>query len=314
MQFRQIGFLAGALCSTMLLASTPACADRMNVRVRWEAGAGGSAAGYRIHMRYANDFYGEPLDVGLPEAEESGAMSAVVKSVDGSQDYAFAVTAYAADGTESSLSNEGLLRAADVVRPSCNELRCDGNGCVPAAAPDRVACFEGDPCAVGVCAGGTCAVSADAPVPLELGVGAFKIAPAGRKQKRLAGRAVLPLGTAVAEPFADAKIEVRDASSGALVYLASVSGSDFGLKRRQSTFVYPKKRRVRAPAGANGLKHASVRVGTGGSVLTVRAASVDLARLAGDDALMWVVRLGDRCARAVDVACGPMRRGRMRCR
>jgi hypothetical protein len=129
----------------------------------------------------------------------------------------------------------------------------------------------------------------------------------------LVARAWLPVGSADGESLQDATFEVRDASTGVLLYQASVAGSDFGLKRRSSTFVYPHKRRGRAPFGANGLKRVGVSVGDVGTQVSIKASSLDLARLGGEESLSWVVRLGDRCVRAPEVACGKMRRGRMRC-
>lgn len=309
---RRLTFLAGALSAALLLLGAPVHAERVDVRVSWESGSGGDVAGYRIYTRYAGDVYDAGLDVGLPSGD-GGAMSAVVKHVDGSQDSAFAVTAYWADGTESTLSNEGFTRAAGTLRPVCAELRCDSSGCASAASPDGLGCFDGDPCAVGVCAAGACVASGNSPA-LNLEVSKFQVTRAAHNRKRLVARAQLPLGTAIAEPFQDATIEVRDASTGVLFYQAFVRGSDFALKRGRSTFVYRgKRRRGHAPSGVNGLKHVGVRIGEGGSELTVRASAVDLARLAGDDALTLVVRLGDRCAQAAAIACGPMKHGRMRC-
>lgn len=287
----------------------------MGVRVRWQQSEGSveDVKGYKVHMRFAGDVYDKGVDVGMPKADDNGILSAVVKRVDGNQDYAFAVTAYGHGSTESPISNEAVLRAASTLRPVCAELRCDSSGCSPVTSPDGLGCFSDDPCAVGVCAGGNCAVSSDAPVPLELEVANFKIAPAAKKRKQLTARARMPIGAAVGEPFEDATFEVRDASSGVLFYQASVSAESFGLKRKQGSYVYPSKRRHRAPAGANGLKHVGVWVGDGGGEVSVKATSLDLARLASNESLTWVIRLGNRCVRAPEVACGKMRRGQMRC-
>jgi hypothetical protein len=305
---RRLAFLAGALSATLL--PSPAHADRIQVRVRWMRAAG-DVAGYRVYARYAGDVYGDPIDVGMPAAD-GDTLSTVVKRVDDTQDYAFAVTAYWSDGSESSLSNEGFLRA-DVVRPVCAELHCDSNGCNPVAAPDGIGCFDDDPCSVGVCAAGSCVVTEGGKSALDLQVDHFKVGPTAGRVKGLQARATLPLGDAITEPFPDTSVEIRDASTGVLFYRGMALGSDFALKRRQNAFVYPKKRRRRAPAGTNGLKHVAMRVGAGGSALTVRARALDLRRLAADDSLMWVVRVGDRCMRALEVSCGSMKHGRMRC-
>jgi hypothetical protein len=307
------GLFTAAFLATVVLSASAARADRIAVRVRWHASDTGAVAGYRVYARATGDFYGEAHDVGLPRAAADGTISAVVSGLDSASDYAVAVTAYAEDGRESALSNEGRLYAAGQVRPTCSELRCDSvQDCVPADSPAGLGCYDGDPCSVGSCAAGTCVLTADAPAPLALGVDRFKVAPAGRKRKRLAARATLPLELAAAAPFESARIELRDATDR-LLYFATVSGDAFGPKRRGSAVAYPKRRRSRAPAGANGLRQVVLGPGREGSEILVRAASPDLARLTGKDRLMWVVRLGARCAQALDLGCGPMRRGRMRC-
>ena len=278
--------------------------------MRW-TNASGDVAGYRVYTRYAGDVYADPIDVGMPHNDDD-TVSVVVKHVDDTQDYAFAVTAYMHDGSESPLSNEGFLRA-NVLRPVCAELQCGSSGCAQVAAPDGLGCFDGDPCAVGVCAAGGCAVSGGVKAPLDLAVENFKVGPAGRKQKRLIANATLPLGDAVPAPFPDTSIELRDASTGVLFYRGVAPGKKFARRRRTNTFVYRGRRGRHATAGVNGLKHMAMEVGMGGSALTVRARAVDLRRLAGDDSLMFVVRVGDRCVRSLDLTCGEMKHGRMRC-
>jgi hypothetical protein len=204
-------------------------ADRMSVRVRWQASLAESVTGYRLYARAAGEFYDKPVDVGMPRTEKDGTLSALVKGLDSAADYAFAVTAYGKGGVESNLSNEGLLYAAGQVRPTCSELRCTSlQGCAPVDSPEGLGCYDGDPCSVGACSAGACVGAAEAPAPLELTVSDFKVAPAGRKRKRLTARATLPVGVAAAEPFENATIEVRD-SGDRLLYFATVSSESFGL-------------------------------------------------------------------------------------
>ena len=55
--------------------------------------------------------------------QRDGTVHALLPDIERTNDYAFAVTAYTADGTESTLSNELVLYAPGV-HAACTELRC----------------------------------------------------------------------------------------------------------------------------------------------------------------------------------------------
>jgi hypothetical protein len=81
-------------------------------------------------------------------------------------------------------------------------MRCDSAGCNAVAAPDGLGCFDDDPCSVGVCAAGSCAVTDGGKTALDLQVDKFKVGPAGGRVKGLQA-ATLPSATR-SEPFPQA--------------------------------------------------------------------------------------------------------------
>jgi len=70
-----------------------------SVTLKWDASSGPGTAGYKIHYGTSSRNYDTIIDVG-------NYTSATIASLDGNQNYFFAVTAYDTDGKESGYSDE----------------------------------------------------------------------------------------------------------------------------------------------------------------------------------------------------------------
>src|SRR5262245_34265885 len=89
-----------------LVVPAVASAAQYQARVRWMPGGTEPVAGYRIYQRTLGGVYGEPIDAGLPAPATDGTFDHVWPNLDTALGYAFVVTAYLTDGTESLASNE----------------------------------------------------------------------------------------------------------------------------------------------------------------------------------------------------------------
>src|SRR5262249_1733128 len=125
-------------------APTIAVAETFAVRLRWQPSADPSVSGYRAYVRRLDPSYGPPQDLGLPALEIDGTLSSILGGLDAASGYAFALTAYLADGTESGLSNELEVPALSTP-PSCTSDADCINGAVAA------------PCRAAFCSAATCA-------------------------------------------------------------------------------------------------------------------------------------------------------------
>ena len=92
-----------------LFSATPAPGAARSARVQWQPSSAAGVAGYRLYTRTPTGAYGPGLNAGLPTVAGDGTMSQLVPGLDDATSYLFAVTAYAAGGAESGLSNEILL-------------------------------------------------------------------------------------------------------------------------------------------------------------------------------------------------------------
>jgi hypothetical protein len=298
---RTLGAAAGILAIALVGAAT-ARSGRSLIRVRWEPPSSDDIAGYRIYTRSLDAPYGDPQDVGLPAADGDGSLRALVPSLEGVGDHAFAVTAYTADGTESVLSNELVLYGPGV-RAACTELHCAArDDCSIAPSRDGIACYQDDPCNTGGCAGGVCAVTASA-TPGDGLLVRFVMRKIGQRVRLVAG-AALPAPLPLRAALEGTTIELRDAA-GKLLYGATVPGRAFHWTRHRHALVYRRAGRRRAPAGANGLTRVALRKVGKGAVLSLRAVGGNLAQVPTDERLLWVLRVGDRCARNLGVLCRP---------
>lgn len=101
-----------AVVATVLPLVGTANAQTFAVRVRWLPSASPGVAGYRVYQRVLTGAYGVPYDAGLPAPAVDGTLGYTVTGLETTVSYAFRVTAYAADGTESAPSNELVLAAS----------------------------------------------------------------------------------------------------------------------------------------------------------------------------------------------------------
>src|SRR6266850_8518024 len=109
------GLPATAACAVVvcvaLLTPTTAVAGMRGARVRWQSTGDPLVAGYRVHVRVLSADYGLTLDAGMGTPDADGSMLYVVSDLDADTDYAFALTAYGVNGSESAFSNEVMLPA-----------------------------------------------------------------------------------------------------------------------------------------------------------------------------------------------------------
>jgi len=293
----------GAAATILAIAVVGAAAARSGrslIRVRWRPSPSDDIAGYRVYTRPLDAPYGEPRDVGLPPTQGDGTVRTLLPDTERSGDHAFAVTAYTADGAESDLSNELVLYAPGV-RAACTELRCaTRDDCFVASSPDGMACYQGDPCATGGCAGGTCAVTATAAPADDLLVH-FIVRKRGGRGRLVAG-AVLPGPLSLEDAVAGATIELRDAT-GKVLYAATLPSGAFRWTRHGQALVYQRAGTGKVSAATHGLTRVMLRRAGNGADLTLRAVAGGLARVPTDTRLVWVVRVGNRCARNPAVVC-----------
>jgi len=292
----------GAAATILAMAVVGAAAARSGrslIRVRWKPSPSDDIAGYRVYTRPLDAPYGDPRDVGLLPVQGDGTVRTFLPDTERTGDYAFAVTAYTADGAESDLSNELVLYAPGV-HAACTELRCaTRDDCFLASSPDGFACYQDDPCNTGGCRGGTCAVTARAAPGDDLPV-RFIVRKRGARGRLVAG-AALPGPISLEDAVAGTTIELRD-PAGKVVYAASLPGVAFRWTRHGKTLVY-QRGTGKGSSASNGLTRLVLRQDGNGADLTVHAVAVALAQLPTDTRLLWVVRLGNRCTRNSAVVC-----------
>jgi hypothetical protein len=97
-----------ALAALILPAATAAAALRTTyaVRVRWKPVSDATVAGYRVWVRPLSSTTATAQNAGLPTPAADGTMSYTLSSLSVRTDYAFSVSDYRRDGTESPRSNE----------------------------------------------------------------------------------------------------------------------------------------------------------------------------------------------------------------
>ena len=100
-----------ALLCLVAGSPTAAAGATISAQVTWQPSTSSGVVGYRIYTRLLSSIYGAPQDAGLPTPAPNGSLTFVITGLDATTDYAFAVTAYATDGTESGFSNELTLSA-----------------------------------------------------------------------------------------------------------------------------------------------------------------------------------------------------------
>src|SRR5437867_9553535 len=120
--------LISAVGCLLSLAATIADAGVLATRLRWWPSASHEVVGYRVYLRPAGGAYGAGADVGLPPPRPDGTLSTVVGGLRDGTTYFFEMTAYQADGSESTPSSEmslggGTGPATDVCAAAAEPLR-----------------------------------------------------------------------------------------------------------------------------------------------------------------------------------------------
>ncbi len=307
-----------ALAALVVLTGV-AHAATYRAAVRWLPSPG-AAVGYHVWVRPTSGAYGTPLDAGLPPPAADGSLGFTVGGLALGTSYAFAVSAYAASGAESPRSNE-IVIASPTSSPTptaacdpaacpdpgpCRRVACDPvTGCVAAPLPDATPCDAGDPCVAGLCADGSCQPRAPEPANV-LAVGALVFRPAGGAS-RFVARAAFVARAPLDPPTTGLVLEL-DAPDGTPLYRAALDGAKLRTGPAHRRFHWT------ARPGAGGLRRVVIRLD--GLVVHVLVIGRDpaLARAAAAPRLGWVVRAGEACARALDLACTPTPRGHTRCR
>src|SRR5438093_9183421 len=107
-----------ALLSLVAGSPVAAAGTTASAQLRWQPSSSAGVVGYRIYTRALGGTYGPPQDAGLPTPAPDGTLGFTITGLDAAIAYAFAVTAYASDGTESALSNELTLSITTTTLPS----------------------------------------------------------------------------------------------------------------------------------------------------------------------------------------------------
>ena len=105
----------------------PLAASAYSVKLRWDGSADPTIAGYHLYVRESGTDEGPPRTV-EPDLDGGGGLTTIVGDLAIEKTYAFALSAYTADGRESARSNErtiGYAQAAAVIDS-------DGDGLVDA--------------------------------------------------------------------------------------------------------------------------------------------------------------------------------------
>jgi len=120
--------LISAVGCLLSLAATIADAGVLATRLRWWPSTSPEVVGYRVYLRPAGGAYDAGADVGLPPPSPDGTLSTVVGGLSEGTAYFFEMTAYQADGSESTRSSEmslggGTGPATDACAAAAEPLR-----------------------------------------------------------------------------------------------------------------------------------------------------------------------------------------------
>ena len=267
-------------------AATTAVAETYAVRLHWQSSTDPNVAGYSAYIRPLEGSYGPPEDLGLPAPEIDGTLSLVVGGLDAATDYAFALTAYLADGTESGLSNELEVPTGSTPRSCASDADC-----IDGAA--------GDPCQAGFCLAGTCVRSSTASPDHTFRVDRFVFRLRGRLH-RLHAHGSFVASSPLDPTTTGASINVG--APGGVVYSASVPAGAFVAKRQGDSVRYVARHGLRR--AAPGLKRLVLAEQGGTMDVMLTLGGPLLAGLAGQPSLTWTVRVGEECVRHLDLLCG----------
>ncbi len=304
-----------------LLAGTTS-AQAYGIRVRWQHELVGDVTAYRVHVWPEGGPKAPPYNVGVPPEDEDGTLTAVVADLAPRVDYAIAVSAQFSDGSETSLSNvlrvayadvaplidsdgDGIKDAADDCPDTPAGATVGPNGC----SCDELRCDDGDPCnGVERCSDGVCLPGSSADgtaIPFIVRRFALRSTRGGRAWK-LDALATTPAGVSALVP-SNARVEVW--GNGAdMHFVANVASDRFAPRRHRLRFFAPNEGALGALRRLDIAEFGPLRT------IAIEAVVPAAALPSGPDApLGLLVRLGDVCARALEIVCTPANR-RFLCR
>ena len=100
-----------AMFSFMLVGTS---ADAYKAELVWEPVS--EAAGYNVYVRYGDQQFGPPLDIGAVERKSDGRLHATIVDVPVGPTASFAVSAYNSEGVEGERSNEQAIHYAEAAK------------------------------------------------------------------------------------------------------------------------------------------------------------------------------------------------------
>ena len=282
-------------------------------RVRWQPSGGSGVVGYRLYVRTADSSYGQGEDVGLPSPEAGGMLSSLVEDLNVRGDYLFGVTALAAEGTESDLSNEMMLGYAQVA----GFVDSDGDGLSDAAEdvnlnrvvdPGETDPENPDTDGDGILDGSDrCQGTSFGNAVDELGCQPCATLLVdnlgfqnGRKRHRLLGRAVIKPVLEIDPTISGVVVELIDGAGNSL-YRGEVPEVAFAANR--SHRVFKLRRGWKKRAQPNDLEKLIFKHRRGRTVVIVKATAPELSEASGTSSLTWFMRSGATCMKAVGVTC-----------
>ena len=284
------GAVSKSVAALLLVCAAADQAGAAGARLRWRPSADASAVGYDVYVRAAGTPYGTPLDAGLPPLDSDGTMSFVVSGLTSGDTYYFAVTAYAADRTQSGFAGELALGPPT----PCRIDRCTTpTACEFGNSPDGTPCSQGSIC--DACRAGSCAAVPTIPLTATM----VRLSGRGRAPRLAASGSFTPpqpldpTRSGVALTLADA--------SGHVLYLAPVPGAAM---RGNATGTSFRLDAGAAAASAPGLRQLQIRLAAGVARVSALAAASDLAAAVGLAELSLAVGFGGgQCALAAQLAC-----------
>jgi len=135
------------------LCADTSLATAMVVRVRWRPSSDPVVVGYKVYTRLAGRAHGDPARVN-PPLQADGTKSFDVAGLTAGLTYYFAVSAYLANGTESTLSDE---LSVGPTNPCYIDHCYTPTACQFGPSPDGTTCSGSDPCSV--CRTGACSAA-----------------------------------------------------------------------------------------------------------------------------------------------------------
>lgn len=280
----------GARLAAFIFIASAVPAAAAGVRVRWLPSPDPRVVGYNVYLRHAGTVYGAPTNAGKPAVGADGTIAYTLPVVLGSGTYYVALTSYAADKTESTLSQELPLGPVD----PCTIDSCQSpKQCIIGERlPDGTPCDDHEFCAAchaGICSPGATEVGQVDRIGLAAHPGISKLA--------LRSRFTVP--PTFDPQSTEMTLTVGEPSQGVVLYRADVPGSLLQQTPRGRIFHY----RTTNVRGVGRMTARLVLV-DGNASLKVRATTSDLSAYLPINGLGVAVRFGaNDCWERTDLAC-----------